>query len=202
MNFEDLQKTWQTQAPGATVTINADLLLREVRHNQRHFWSVIFWRDAREVVVCVLLVAFFGWRARRDHDWTLYLLALAALSVGSFMVADRVRQRRKSPLASDSLKGCVESSLAQVNHQIWLLKNIFWWYLLPFVAALGVSLCVSAWRSWQQRFNASFGLGLAAGICALIIWGVYKLNQYAVRKGLEPRRRELEALRAGLGKED
>ena len=32
----------------------------------------------------------------------------------------------------------------------------------------------------------------------LVYWGIYGLNQYAVRKNLEPRRQELESLLAGL----
>ncbi len=198
MNFEDLQKTWQAQPAGATLTIGADVLLREVRRNQRHFVALIFWRDAREIVVCVILVACFGWQGWRQQDWTDFLLALAGLWVGAFMVVDRVRQRRKTPRNSDSLRGCVETSLHQVKHQIWLLKNVAWWYLLPILAALVVLLVVSTWRSWLNGFDALFGLGIAAGVCGLVFWGVYWLNQQAVRKYLEPRRHELEALLAGL----
>ena len=59
MNFEALQKTWQSQDASAKVTINADVLLKEVRRNQRHFWATIFWRDVREVGVAFLLTLFF-----------------------------------------------------------------------------------------------------------------------------------------------
>lgn len=48
MNFEDLQKTWQSQNPGARVTINADLLLNEVRRNEQQFRAMIFRRDVRK----------------------------------------------------------------------------------------------------------------------------------------------------------
>ena len=35
MNFENLQKAWQSQNADAKVTINADVLLKEVRRSQR-----------------------------------------------------------------------------------------------------------------------------------------------------------------------
>ena len=200
MNFEELQKAWQSQNPGATVTINADLLLKEVRRNQHHFWMTIFWRDAREVGAAAFLTwLFFHW-AIRDREWSLYLLSFSCFGVGLFMLVDRWLQRRKRPVTNDPLRSCIEASLLQVNHQIWLLKNIFWWYLLPVLVGLGI-LIVS--QICKSRHNGSYGVIFLTGyalFCVLFFWGVYWFNQYAVRKGLEPRRQELESLLAGFDK--
>jgi Na+/proline symporter len=198
MNFEDFQKSWQSQNAGAKVTIDADVLLKEVRRNQRQFWATIFWRDVREVGACFLLTLYFSYRGLRHDDWTDCLVGFACFGVGTFMVVDRVLQRRKQPASNDSLKTCVETSLLQVNHQIWLLKNIFWWYLLPIAAALGISIGCSTWHSRHDGLAAAIGFIFSALFCALIYWGVYWLNQFAVRKNLDPRRKELEALLAGL----
>jgi Na+/proline symporter len=198
MNFEDLQKAWQSQDAGAKVTINADVLLKEVRRNQRQFWATIFWRDVREVGVCFLLTLYFSYHGLRHHDWTDYPVGFACFGVGTFMVMDRLWQRKKQPNTNDSLKACAESSLFQVNHQIWLLKNIFWWYLLPLAAALGISICYSTWHSRHDGISAAIGFVFAVFFCTLLYWGIYWLNQFAVRKNLEPRRQELETLLANL----
>ncbi len=200
MNFEELQKAWQSQNPGATVTINTDLLLKEVRRNQHHFWMTIFWRDAREVGVAAFLTWLFLHWAIRDREWSLYLLSFSCFGVGLFMLVDGWLQRRKRPVTNDPLRSCIEASLLQVNHQIWLLKNVFWWYLLPVLVGLGI-LIVS--QIWKSRHDGPFGIIFLTGyalFCALFFWGVYWFNQYAVRKGLEPRRQELESLLAGLDK--
>jgi phosphoglycerol transferase MdoB-like AlkP superfamily enzyme len=198
MNFEDLQKAWQSQDAGAQVTINADILLKEVRRNQQQFRATIFWRDVREVGVAFLLTLFFLHQGMRHHDWADYLVAFAGFGVGTFMVVDRLLQRRKQPVSNDSLKACIESSLLQVNHQIWLLKNIFWWYLLPFAAALGISICYSTWHARNSGFPAVIVGVISALFLALLYWGIYWLNQCAVRRALDPRRQELETLLAGL----
>ena len=198
MNFEELQKAWQSQNPGATVTINTDLLLKEVRRNQHHFWMTIFWRDAREVGVAAVLTWFFLHWAIRDREWTLYLLSFSCLGVGLFMLVDRWLQRRKRPVTNDPLRSCIEASLLQVNHQIWLLKNVFWWYLLPLAAAIGISICAGIWRTRQAGFSVMKGWVVFVMFGVLIYWGVYWLNQFAVKKYLEPRRQELESLLAGL----
>jgi phosphoglycerol transferase MdoB-like AlkP superfamily enzyme len=200
MNFEELQKAWQSQNPGATVTINTDLLLKEVRRNQHHFWMTIFWRDAREVGVAAFLTWLFLHWAIRDREWSLYLLSFSCFGMGLFMLVDRWLQRRKRPVTNDPLRSCIEASLLQVNHQIWLLKNVFWWYLLPLAAAIGISICAGIWRTRQAGFSVMKGWVVFVMFGVLIYWGVYWLNQFVVRKHLEPRRQELESLLASLDK--
>lgn len=198
MNLEDFQKSWQSQDAQSRISINADVLLNEVRRNQQQFWATIFWRDVREVGVAFLLTLFFSYHGLRHHDWTDFLVGFACFGVGAFMVIDRLLQRKKQPAQNDSIKACVQSSLHQVNHQIWLLKNILWNYLLPLAAALEISICVSAWHSRNNLIVALFGFVAPTLIVALLYWGIYRLNQLAVHKSLEPRRHELESLLASL----
>lgn len=198
MNLEDFQKSWQSQDAQSRISINADVLLNEVRRNQQQFWATIFWRDVREVGVAFLLTLFFSYHGLRHHDWTDFLVGFACFGVGAFMVIDRLLQRKKQPAQNDSIKACVQSSLHQVNHQIWLLKNILWNYLLPLAAALEISICVSAWHSRNNLIVALFGFVAPTLIVALLYWGIYRLNQFAVHKSLEPRRHELESLLASL----
>jgi phosphoglycerol transferase MdoB-like AlkP superfamily enzyme len=199
MNFEDLQKTWQAQDACAQVTINAEVLLKEVRRNQRSFGATIFWRDAREVASCLFLTVFFLSWGIQQREWSLDFLAFCCFGVGVFFVVDRLIQRRRQPAKNASLQNCLEDSLREVRHQIWLLKNIFWWYLLPVLVGIGA---VVASKLWHQRHQALTNLFGAAAIYllvyGLVYWGVYWLNQYAVRKTLEPRRQELESLLASL----
>jgi hypothetical protein len=198
MSFEDLQKAWQSQKAGADVTINADVLLKEVRRNQQQFRMTIFWRDVREVGTAFLLTAFFSYQGLRHGDWTRILVGVACFGVGTFMVADRLLQRRKQATAKDPLKFCIKASLNQVTHQIWLLKNVFWWYLLPIAAALAILFGYSAWRARNIGSAAVIGTLVGALAVALLYWGIYWVNQVAVRKSLEPRRQELETLLASL----
>ncbi len=199
MNFEDLQRAWQSQDAGAKVTINSDVLLKEVRRNQQHFRRMIFLRDAREVVVCYAMTVYFSWQGLKTADWTQFLVAFSCFGVGTFMLVDRYIQHGRQPAKNDSLQSCIEGSLLQVNHQIWLLRNVFWWYLLPLLAGLVISTGVFIWNSRNEGTSAMFILAFAfIFVFGLTFWFVYWLNQRAVRKQLEPRRQELETLLAGL----
>ena len=197
MNFDELQKKWQSQQGGFKLRIDADVLLKEVRHNKESFESSIFWRDVREVGVFFALVPFFLYFALKFNLWSLYLPVLSCIFTGVFMILDRMIQKKKLLKSGDSLINCIETSLAQVEHQIWLLKNVLWWYLLPFI--IGVSIFwVHVW--WLAR-TASW-TGLFIGGCFVWLFaisvGVYYLNRYCVRKKLIPRKQELEQLLRSL----
>jgi hypothetical protein len=191
MNFDDLQKAWQSQDAGAKVEIDADALLREVRLDQLYF-RLLFWGDVFLAGFFYGLTGYFSYVGLRDADWTFLLIGLACLGVGIFILVDRLLQRRKQTTAKDPLKRCIEVSLMQINHQIWLDKNLFWWYVLPLAAGFTV-----VFGSWAWRTRNPGHLTPLAGVL-LVFWTLCWLNRFTLRKSLEPRRRELETLLAGL----
>ena len=199
MNFDDLQKSWQSQDPAKKISINADALLAEVRRKQQSFRRTILWRDLREAGIGMLLVPVFIYGAWRTH-WTLYLGAFGCFVMAAFIMLDRHRQKKRTPDLHGSLKDCAATALAEVTHQIWLLKNILWWYLLP----LGLPLLLFfAWTTWDTPASTSRVFQILAtlfwfGFVGLLYGGIYWLNQVAVKKSLEPQRQELERLLAGL----
>ena len=104
-----------------------------------------------------------------------------------------VIQRRKQTPANDPLKACLESSLKEVKHDIWLQRTVFWWCWLPFTAAFAVSFGYASLRLHTLKFVAF----LVLFVIPLAWWG-HRLSRFTVRKVLEPRRQELEALLASL----
>jgi hypothetical protein len=111
-----------------------------------------------------------------------------------FFIFDRAVQRKKHPSRDKSLTTCIEDSLTQVNHQIWLLKNVLWWYLLP--PGIGIIICFGffAWQLHVAGKPVLIGLLGRSSFVGLVFLGVYLLNQRAVRKDLMPRKQELESL--------
>ncbi|MHC4221248.1 MAG: hypothetical protein ACYST9_02410 [Planctomycetota bacterium] len=201
MTFDELQKTWCSQRAEPKLAIDTDLLLKEVRRNKRYFEAAIFWRDVREVGVAIVLGAFFLYFGVKHSFWPMWLLALLCMWVSVFMVVDRVIQKRRKACLSDSLFNCVKSSLAQVNHQVWLLRNILWWYLTPF----GIGMII--WFSYcgvlvMTSKNPSIKYLSFILVCIigtiLLYWGIYWLNQRAIRTELAPRKQELEDILSSL----
>ena len=194
MTFDELRKTWQEQNKSSEIKVDSDMLLKEVQRNKDHFESMIFWRDVREVGAGIFVAGWVGYSAISSKTWSLIPLAFAGLFIAVSMTIDRIIQKKKRPAFGDKLSGCVESSLHQVTHQIRLLRNVFWWYLLPILIGVTIFTFHLAWM-WRDN-SALFWPHIlkSTAIWAFLTWGIYKLNQYAVRKYLQPRRQELEEL--------
>lgn len=198
MNPDELKQAWQAQASHTKLTIDPQLLLQEVRRNQRTFNKEIFHRDLLEIIVGVVLIpVWFILGIKGNLPWTWYLMVPSLIwIVGCFLVERIVHHRAPQP--ADSLKARVDHSLAEVEHQIRLLRNVFWWYMLPFILPAFAFVAHVAWLDRDLGWAGALALTFAASVIVAILAFVYAVNQRAVRISLEPRRLELEALRASL----
>ena len=166
MTFNELQKTWRDQQAGDKLAIDTDLLLNEVKRNKKNFESTIFWRDAREVGVGIVMFPLFVYWGLKYKFWSLHVIALSIAFIVVFMVADRILSYRRQPQCNDTLLGCIESSLRQVKHQIWLLKNVLWWYLMPPSIGIGIFIICCA-------FSVIKAIGVANSARYLVFMLVY-----------------------------
>jgi len=205
MTFNELQQNyWQKDTAGSKLTIDSDVLIREVKRNREAFESSIFWRDFREVAVSIILAVFFIHGAMKTNNtWiagSLIFLVISILFVAGFFIVDRHIQKKKRPNHGESLNACIESSLTQINHQIWLLSNIFWWYLLPPAIGMGLFFSMTALELCRHLplMNVLPMFCLIIVIVVLVLWAVYWLNQYGIRKALIPRKQELETMLKSL----
>ncbi len=197
---DELKNAWQSQNAPQRLTLDAGLLLNEVRRNERQFAAMIYCRDLREVGTALIMVpVWIIMGIKLSSLWTWYLTIPTLLWIAGFMLVDRKRQRARQPAPGDDLRNSVERSLAQVEHQIWLLRNIFWWHLLPPGVAVMIWLGHLSWSIGRHGIvGAIAGFGVFAVFFGAVGWFIYWLNQYAVRKQLEPRQRELQALLRSL----
>jgi hypothetical protein len=201
MSPDDMKQAWQAQASPTRHAIDPDLLLTEFRRNHLAFTAMIFCRDLREVGVSLLLIPVWIWLGTRQQSpWTWYLAIPALLWIAGFMLVDRRRHSRRAA-PEEPLRQQVEVSLAQVEHQIWLLRNVLWWYVLPLALPILAFFLHVSWREfgggWLSILPAVVPFVITIGVFAF----VYRLNQHAVRVTLEPRRRELQALVEALNVE-
>ncbi|HTE90745.1 MAG TPA: hypothetical protein VK639_17430 [Terriglobales bacterium] len=193
-----------TPKPKSRSTPTPDVLLKEVRRNQQQWGAINFWGAVLEIGGEFLMTLFFSYQGLRHANWTPFrlpnwdflLVAFACAGVGifrTFMLVYRIVRRRKQATANDPLKACIETSLNEVNDDIWLQRNIFWWCLLPFTTALAVSFGYGSLRAHNPIFLAFLVLFVIP-----LDWAFYRLTQFTVRKVLEPRRQELQTLLASL----
>ncbi len=203
MDPDKYQLAWQTHSSQTRVTVDADLLRKEVQRNQREFRATILRRDVIEVGVGLLLLPYWFYKGLTGSlPWTWWLTVPAIIWVIGFFLVDRRRHPQMPSDPSEPLLKCVNNSLTQVEHQIWLLRNVFWWYLLPFTISI---LAFFADVAWSVSENWLVALCTAIPLFAFLV-ATYAfidyINQRAVRLQLEPRRQELLALLVSLSGDD
>src|SRR3954451_6737188 len=192
MDPDPLQEAWQSQPEPV---IDADRLVREFRRSDQQFNTMILWRDAREVGVSLLLLpVWIAMGVGIGLPWTWYLVMPGIVWIGGFMTVDRIILGRRKALPGESLVQGVKSSLAEVEHQIWMLRNVHWWYLLPPALGMLPFFGQVAWQARSGGWVAVLATSLVVAIVGIVFAVIYGVNQYAVRADLEPRRRELETL--------
>ena len=202
MNIDRVRDDWNTQATQTSVTIEADRLLEEVQRKQRLFTAIIFWRDVREVGVALVLVPVWIYLGIRfSHPWTWYLTVPALLWVAGFMLLDRIAHKRQPAEMGASVREGLATSLAQVEHQIWLLRNVVWWYLAPIAFSMLAYFAQVSWKERSGGWGISVAFVLVVALGAAVLGVIYWVNREAVRSYLEPRRQEIAVLLASLKEE-
>lgn len=209
MSFDELQLVWQHER-SATVPADVDTaLLRQVQADSRKFSRRIFWRDVREVGASILVAFVFGkvaWEAQREGggSWPAWVAAALPLGVAAFLLVDRWRSRQREAPQGDALLIEIDRAQRAVGDQIKLLRNVFWWYLLPLLLS-GLLLVLQVVLFAPMSLPPLLG-GLVktmVGIAALlplgaINWWIWKLNQNAVKNNLQPQWDELAERRREL----
>ena len=181
--------------------LNPETLLKEVRRDQQLWAKLAWYEDVLEIGGAFLTTLFFLYQGLRNATWTplqlpgwdFLLLALACLGTGIFRMANRISQRRNLTKPNDTLKACLEASLNEVNQDIWRQRNMVWWSLAPLVTALTICFIYRSLLFHTPMFVAFLVLGVVP-----LAWWAPRLSRFTVRKVLEPRRQELQALLASL----
>ena len=170
MSPDPLQEAWQSQPHPP---FDADRLVREFRQGEQRFATMIFWRDVREVgVSLVLLPVWVAMGVGIGLPWSWYLVIPGLVWIAAFMTIDRMRQRRRAG-PGDSLVRGMESALADVEHQTWLLRNVFWWYQLPLAVPIMAFFAQTFWRLSRGGVGAD---GLRHVLCGRLRRGGQHLD--------------------------
>jgi hypothetical protein len=184
MSLDDAQAAWRsTPAPSSEEFTG---LVAKVRSAER-FEARIRGRDLVESAAALIVIAAFlpalfsfpGWLSRIGAG----IIIVHAIAI--MVVLHGTRRRRGGAPVAAPLKEFFLAELTRVDDQIYLLKNVGWWYIAPSMG--GACLVLLGLIGWNWP---------ALGLCGTFIgFGVYVcwLNQRAVRSHLLPLRESLVA---------
>jgi hypothetical protein len=167
------------------------------------FDRMIRLRNWRECGGAALVTAFFTFVAWRSPNALACAGNLVVAASGLWIVFYMLRYGREAPApaADRSLADFQQALLRKYEHQIRLLKNVKYWYLLPpyvglLLASAGKTMADSAegQPGWPQL--------IAVAIYTGVFGGIWRLNEvYGVRKLRGERARLLEEMRPATGEQ-
>jgi hypothetical protein len=190
MNSEELKKIWSQQPSAAGVVKPTPEFIWRLADESTRFKRTIFWRDVREWLVTIFFAGYFLYLAFKIDShvhWPLIVSAII-LCVPMTYVALR-KPKRPFPEASATLADYLRNSIADVQHQLGLLRSVARWYLGPIALSGTIFLADVTFSLSPPSGGQLSSVGrflIAASIGAAVFYVVWKINQYAARKHLEP----------------
>ena len=183
MNLEDLKQSWAHHKE-ALASNHVDQFVRRSVARSSLFEKTIAGRDFKEYIAIVLAFVFFA--PELFNESLVVKSGVLIIILGSVLIGLVLYWSGKGrPAQNDlSVTDFCKEQLLRVDRQIWMLKNIGWWYLGPLM--LGCSVFVIGLlpgHSFSWILVGAFGL---------VAFYIYRANQNAVRTELIPYRNELK----------
>jgi len=176
---DDLQILWQHQ-PIDSYKISLADIPKKAASMQRQ----IYWRNCREYIAAAILIPIFGY-IFWAHDALLPRLGLA-LIIAAIIYTIYQLHRKGSARTIPSEMGssaCLDFYLKELQRQLSALRNIWSWYLRPFVPGMALYLIgmtiPAAISKGSNMLLALITVSGSALFVALIFFGIYRLNQRA-----------------------
>jgi hypothetical protein len=176
-NDRELQALWQSQPPGKDV--GSAIALNLIREMAQGFEGRITRRNRREYVVAAVVVAVLGWQMFMFPTVLLRIgagLSIAAVIAVAYML--RLWGTAQTQPSDLALTSALEFHRAQLEKQRDLLRSVWWWYLLPFVP--GVLVTVIG-RALAQPERMAQIIAWSVGMIVIMVGG-YVLNQRAAAR--------------------
>lgn len=192
MTSEELSSCWRSQKMDTPLSVDDQLL--QARKRAARFKRTVLWRDVREVVASILVATVFIYCAIFQPPLAAagsYFVAVISLGVGCFFLVDRLKERMKHRDTGEEPLAELAIALDAVEHQIWLLERVSWWYLGPLAVGLGVWSITIA---FSAPIPVWMPLLLAWLIVGLVFYVIRRLNRSAVTNSLIPERDSVKQL--------
>ncbi len=201
VDWNDLQREWDSQPEYPEERMNqiADL----VQTRSGHMRSILSRRDMGEAFAGIFIIVVFGAYLLFETTNTISVIGVAVAIAGALeiiVLTQLIQRWGRTDFASVPLKEFLSSEVRMLNREILLLRYVAWWYLLPlytgaclFVIGIGFN---DDWESGKP-----FAVGFCVVYLVFCIW-IWRLNQKARRKTLEPLRDAMRQTYDGLSNLD
>jgi hypothetical protein len=197
MSLEDIKREWRNEMERSISPSEFEQLLNVVQGRCADLERQVHGRDVREILAALIVIGAFAamWPIYRASPAAILGVTLIVCGAG-FIVYSLLSARTPAPTSFQaSVLECSRNRLAWLDRQISLLNSVLWWYVAPI--CLGCLLF-----GWGLTGGSPLAFGFHAVIILAIGAGIVRLNQWTVRRNLQPLRDEVVRLIENLERVD
>lgn len=201
MNWNDYEAIWRRQPLPIGVAADVAALQASFDGQSRKMAATLRVSDFAEALAGVAgMIAFAAiWWKMGWSGWPVGGALVLVARVTWVFLGERRRVRQTRLTADAPMVQRVEADIVELQRRRELVQRIWWWYLGPVAAAVGLVVVAFVLRAqaWQRE-------GLILFLCAFTpLWLIalcfaWWVNRQALRQRIEPRLAELEKLRSAL----
>jgi hypothetical protein len=179
---DDMRELWQKQDT-EKVTITLD----EIRREAWRFERKVYRQNMRGYVAAAVAIAWLSPLLWRNHGW--HLAPAALMIAGVLYVVYQLHRRgaAREVRADFGLAASIEFHRRELERQRDALRNVWAWYLLPFVPGAAVYVVAAIDYGPNQRM-------ILSGVVFVILFAGGSLRNWLAARKLDRRIRELKAL--------
>jgi len=164
---DHLKNLWQNQNVEPV-----QMSLEEIRQKAEKFQKRVRNRNLREYVASLVVIGCFGYYFWKFPDLRLGSALILAATV--YIVYQlHSRGEAKAVPASLGLGTCLEFHRRELERQRDLVRDVWKWYLLPFVPGLVAFLVVPLLRQPPHKWILAAPFVV---LCAIFFYGIWRLN--------------------------
>lgn len=189
---DPVKQAWQSSVESA-----APPPLDEVRAGADKFYRLIRRRNRIEYAAGVVVVAAFGGIAFTSHNGLERIGAVLTVVAALLVLWQLHRRASAIPTDAAGTMPIYAFIRAQLVRQRDALKSVFWWYILPFLPGLAISIS-SKWGipGGARVAAAELRNVVTVAIVLAVLAGIWWLNQRGAR-ALQVKIDEIDALTGG-----
>lgn len=130
---------WSSQDTSTNPPIDPAALARSASDAHRRDQLRLLTVNVQEFLPPLLLAALFASNVGDAvRPLTVLVAALLVAAVSCFLVGSSIRHHRSDRRWGSSVQDQLAQRSAQLEHRVWMYRNLVFWYFLPIAAALGL----------------------------------------------------------------
>ncbi len=201
MNWSDYEAIWRRQPLPVGATADVAVIRASFDVHSRKMAATLRVSDFAEALAGVAgMIAFAAiWWKMGWSGWPVGGALVLVARVTWVFFGERRRVRQTRPTADAPMVERVEADIVELRRRRELVQRIWWWYLGPVAAAVGLVVLAFVLRAqaWQREGLILF-LGGFTPLWLITLGVAWWINRQALRQRIEPRLAELEKLRSAL----